>query len=95
MTKEAVRKSKRIGDAACDLCGKVRTLVEHHIHGREVRGWNMAWNVTWVCPDCHEDVHLGEKVIEGWFGTVTGRELIWRLKGEAQKLAEGAMPHRF
>jgi hypothetical protein len=95
MTKEAVRKSKRTGASACDICGKIRSLVEHHIHGREVRGWNGSWNLAWLCPDCHEDVHLGEKVIEGWFQTDAGKELVWRLKGEAPKLAAGAMPHTY
>jgi len=95
MARRNVRKSKRSGDATCDVCGRVRPLVEHHIHGREVRNWRGAWNVAWVCPNCHDDVHAGDKVIEGWFNVGSGRELVWRGKGEPHKLGPGASPHTY
>jgi hypothetical protein len=67
-------------------------LVEHHIHGREIARANDGFNIAWICATCHDFVHLGDIIIEGWFRTTKGRELIWRRKGEPMKFAEGAKP---
>jgi thiamine kinase-like enzyme len=70
----------------------VRILVEHHINGRKVRRANENWNIAWVCASCHDDVHAGNVIIEGWYSTSAGRELVWRRKGELPKLNDGAQP---
>ncbi len=95
MSKHAFRQARRSGTSCCDVCGRTARLVEHHIHGREVKNWTGAWNVSWVCPTCHDRVHAGDVIIEGWFQTTAGRELVHRLKGEAPKLTAGAQPHLY
>ncbi len=82
MVKSNVRKSNRSGENECPVCGCAAPLVEHHIHGREVRGWRGDWNIAAICASCHDLVHIGEVMIIGWFGTTDGRELIWYEKEE-------------
>jgi hypothetical protein len=36
---------------------------------------------------------MGEIIVEGWFRTTSGRQLVWRYKHEDPKLVEGAKPH--
>ena len=89
MSKKSFRQSRRSGQFPCDVCGKVRLLVEHHIQGREVDDANGRWNLSWVCPNCHDELHAGDLIIEGWFTTTAGRELIWHRRGEEPKLKDG------
>jgi len=65
--------------------------VEHHLHGRDVPKWKEAWNVAWICATCHDLVHLGEIIIEGWF-IIGSRTLVWRHKDEPPKLNDGIVP---
>lgn len=95
MTKKATRKAHRSGTRQCPICERICSLVEHHIHGREIRRANEAFNISWICPTCHDEVHLGEIIIEGWYKTTSGRELVWRYKNEPPKLDEGAKPHLY
>jgi hypothetical protein len=95
MGKRTYRQAMRSGHSSCDICNKMARLVEHHIHGREVAGWRDGWNVAWVCPTCHDQVHAGDVVVEGWFRTTDGRELVWRLRNEEPKLREGASPPKY
>ena len=64
-------------------------LVEHHIGGREIRNAEAPWNKAWICATDHDAVHAGEKILEGWFRTTAGRELVWHRKGEPPKLVSG------
>jgi hypothetical protein len=93
MSKQAKRKAMRSGAMSCPICIRVGRLVEHHINGREVLNWDQGWNVAWICAGCHDDLHAGDIIVEGWFRTTSGRELVWRRKGEPAKLADGASPH--
>jgi hypothetical protein len=77
MSKKNIRKIKRSGTEPCEVCNIVTPLQEHHLRGREVLGWNHANNKVWICPTCHDRCHLGLIVIEGWFNTSEGRQLIW------------------
>lgn len=98
MVKRNVRKAKRSGTQACPTCGEEVPLVEHHIHGRNVRGWRESWNVLFLCPTCHDLVHLGKIVIVGWFKTSHGRELVWYGEGEEPpdpELFQPANPPRY
>lgn len=95
MTKRAIRKAKRSGTRACPICERVCPLVEHHINGRDIPRANEPANIAWICPTCHDSIHSdmpSRIIIEGWFKTTKGRELIWRRKGEAKKFADGAKP---
>jgi uncharacterized protein YlaI len=95
MTKKANRKAHRSGTRGCPLCDRICPLVEHHIHGREVKNANHPSNLAWVCASCHDRIHTDVDdriIIEGWFMTSKGRELIWRHKHESPKINEGAKP---
>jgi hypothetical protein len=70
-------------------------LVEHHIHGREIPNWRALWNVAWICPSCHDDVHAGKVVLEGWASTTTGKQLGWHFAGEDPEFFAGAEPNLY
>jgi len=57
-------------------------LEKHHINGRKVRNAEGDWNIVYLSPDMHRMVHEGMIIIEGWFNTTSGRELIWHKKDE-------------
>lgn len=82
MTKQAKRKYFRSGKAYCDICNQQRPLVEHHLNGRNVQNWRDGWNISTICANCHDSVHIGDIIIVGWFQTTNGRKLIWHRKGE-------------
>lgn len=92
MAKRAVRKYNRSGVNVCPIRGHKCKLVKHHIHGRDIPDAEAAWNVCWISPEAHDRVHAGEIIIEGWFMTSEGRQLIWRYSYEEPKLAAGARP---
>jgi 5-methylcytosine-specific restriction endonuclease McrA len=79
MTKLAERKRRRSATATCDICGERTLLVQHHIHGREVRGSEGKWNLAAICPNCHYDVHAVPPriILEDWHMTTAGRKLMW------------------
>jgi len=76
----------------CPVCNRELPLVEHHIHGRGVIRWREDWNVAWVCGACHDLIHQGEIVIEGWVRVDGILTLIYRCKGEGVKILDGATP---
>lgn len=82
MSKKAVRKACRSGNEKCLICESQCRLVEHHINGRDIHNWDRPSNVSWICPNCHDLVHAGDIVIEGWFMTTKGRELLFHRNGE-------------
>lgn len=83
----------RSGKRVCPVCEQKRLLVEHHIHGRDIGpSWNKPWNRVWICAACHDDVHDGRVVLEGWISTTKGKELAWHKAGETDKYLPGAMP---
>ena len=94
MSKQAERKHKRSGSCPCEICGKRRPLVSHHINGRDVPRADEHWNLVNLCSNCHEDVHNdGMIIIEGWMRTTEGRTLFWRRKGEDPVASDGAKPY--
>ena len=82
MAKYNIRKANRSGTRPCTICEAETALELHHMRGRDVPNAHSDHNVVWLCPTCHSECHLGWKVIEGWFKTTNGRELIWRLKDD-------------
>jgi len=83
MSKINKHKSMMSGTGSCPIDkGYTGHLDKHHINGREVRNWDGEWNVVYVSPNVHRLIHEGEIVIEGWFGSTSGRMLMWHKKGE-------------
>jgi 5-methylcytosine-specific restriction endonuclease McrA len=95
MVKKNIRKMNRSGSQSCPVCDKTVPLVEHHIHGREVRRWNEDWNIVWLCATCHDLVHLYEVIIEGWYNVDGRRKLVWRNKDESPIIDDGAKPPKY
>jgi hypothetical protein len=82
VSKKNQRKIHRSGSELCILCKRKSRLVLHHLRGRELKDWNGDWNRLWVCGSCHDEIHFGDIIIEGWLGTSGGKELFWHKKGE-------------
>ena len=89
---KAVRKGARSGEMRCPVCDVRAMLVEHHIHGRDIPGKNRKWNRCFVCPNCHDMIHAGKIILEGWSMTSHGKDLIWREKGEEEVTLREASP---
>jgi hypothetical protein len=85
----------RSGKAICPICSNQRFLVEHHIHGRKIEEKNRKFNRVWLCGACHDSVHQGQTVIEGWASTSEGKKLLFRDRNEAPIANEGARPHLY
>lgn len=95
MSKKNVRKAHRSGGKECPICDRELPLVEHHIGGREIPNWRQAWNSAWICASCHDLVHLGIILIEGWWNTTTGRTLFFHKKGDEPVMGEGIIPPQY
>lgn len=80
MTQKALKAYRRSGFKVCAICSKVGMLERHHINGRKLNKAHSKWNVCDMCPNCHSDTHLGNLVVEGWFNTSDGYQLIWHKK---------------
>ncbi len=74
-----------------EYCGP---LIRHHIHGRDIPDWDEDWNVAYVSPNTHQMVHEGKLIIEGWFFTTKGYELIWHWTGDQGITGVEAHPHK-
>lgn len=92
MSQKSKRVAARSGTLYCPICNKQRILVEHHIHGRDFPDYNKPWNRCFISADCHDEVHAGRIIIEGWASTSEGRKLIWRKAGEEALVNDGAKP---
>jgi hypothetical protein len=67
----------------CEICNTYEAHQKHHIVSRMYSGSNRNFNIASLCPNCHNDVHHGPKIIiEGRFLTDYGYSLIWHMKGE-------------
>ena len=79
MTKKNLRKCNRQGNQRCEICKEKIPLVEHHINGRNIPKWNQPWNVVWICPNCHDKIHMiPPKIkVEGWFQSSGGKILVF------------------
>ena len=82
MARKNRRKAMRSGNFPCDICGEFTPLVEHHIAGRDVQSPNAKGNLAYICPTCHDCVHLPDNhrdkiELMGWFRTSDGWSLEW------------------
>lgn len=83
MSKKNLHKLMTSGNEKCPIdkeyCGP---LIRHHINGRDAPNWDADWNVVYISPNTHQLIHEGRIIVEGWFMTTDGRELIWHWKDE-------------
>jgi uncharacterized protein YlaI len=70
------------GTQFCQICDEQHILVEHHIEGRKIPNPNHHSNLSYICDNCHRKVHKGIIIIEGYFMTTSGLELIWHFNDE-------------
>jgi hypothetical protein len=82
MAKANIRKAKRAGHDACEICNYQTLLELHHLRGRNIPNAHKDFNLVWICANCHTEIHAGLIIVEGWFKTNFGRELFWHKKGE-------------
>ena len=80
----------RSGKDYCPICNLQRLLVEHHINGRDISEKNRKWNRCWICASCHDEIHSGIKILEGWVSTSEGKKLIWRKAGDEPVVNDGS-----
>ena len=66
----------------CEICNDHEAYHDHHIHSKAYDGSNKSFNIASLCPNCHNEVHLGKIIIEGRFLTDDGYMLIWHRAGE-------------
>jgi len=72
----------RSGSLNCSLCKEKNILICHHIKGRDIPNANHPSNLVNLCDNCHRKVHEGKIILEGWFKSTKGIELIWHYKNE-------------
>jgi len=82
MKKFIRKKLNRSGTQECQICKEKHILVEHHIEGRDIPSPNKPSNRCYICSNCHTDVHNGLMVIEGFYQTNNGWELLWHYRDE-------------
>jgi len=79
--------------AACEICGAVDRLDQHHVEARRMGGShasaiNDASNLLTLCRRCHQNIHEGHWSIERRFGslrvldTASGSQVMRRLKND-------------
>ena len=93
MSKENKHRSMMSSSEKCPIDKEyVGPLTRHHIHGRDIPNWDDDWNVAYVSPNTHRLIHEGEIIVEGWFLTSGGKELIWHRKGQTGITGREAKP---
>jgi hypothetical protein len=93
MTMKARRLAARSGCAVCPVCRNKKMLVEHHIHGRDFPEKNRRWNRCWVCASCHDEIHAGKVILEGYISTTEGMKLGWHKLGDEPLSLKGSNTH--
>lgn len=88
-----MQRKKRTGETlkkvSCEVCSYnvPSSLHTHHIIPRcDPRSSNNLNNLTVLCPNCHNLVHLGELIIIGVYTSTNGRKLMFFRKGETPPL---------
>ena len=94
MIRKSTKQRNSTGKEPCDICKESHYLEIHHIHGRKIPNFNANWNLSNICGNCHNSVHRGAIIIEGWFMTSNGYELLWHTADEGSFTGTDAKPHR-
>jgi hypothetical protein len=87
------KKINASGTCPCDICKTQDFLEIHHIKGRNILNYNHYSNKTNICSSCHTKVHRGLIIIEGWFKTTNGLELLWHTKEEPSFSGQDSKPY--
>lgn len=80
--------------AVCEMCGlhSAKAIERHHIIPRtDPRCTDEPINIASICGSCHNEVHAGEKIIEGRYLTSSGVKVIWHKSGEPFIVREGVI----
>ena len=60
LSKRTVSKILKRMKVGCSLCGWNNAIGDlHHINGRKIKNANSHDNITYLCPNCHREVHSG------------------------------------
>lgn len=88
------RKINRSGVEICPICKNQAILVKHHINGKNIEDSEEWWNKANICDCCHRLTHTKKGIIiEGWFSTTSGMELIWHYNGKESISGQSATPY--
>ena len=79
----------------CEICNLNVARDKHHIQSKSLGGSNAKSNIANLCPNCHREVHLGIKIIEGKFLSTEGFKVIWRTKQQMKIISEVNDPEIF
>jgi hypothetical protein len=88
------RKLNATGSYPCEICQELNFLVQHHIHGRNIKTPHKHHNLANICSNCHLKVHKGEIVIEKRVMTTSGETLLWHTPDVPSITGEDATPYR-
>ena len=83
------------GNGVCPICEKQEILVEHHIRGKKIPNPNHMSNLAYVCSNCHNKIHHGIIVLEGYFNTTDGMKLFWHYYKDESFTGEHIKPHLY
>lgn len=76
----------------CEICGyavKSALHAHHMVPVSRPGSTNHPNNLIVLCANCHNEVHAGDKIIEGRFLTSSGVRVFWRLRDQEPLVAEG------
>jgi len=93
LSKKKTKQINRTGKRNCPICNKQTILVEHHLRGRKIPNSEHPSNLSYICSNCHQEIHEGFIIIEGWFMTTKGRELFWHKKEDQGFTEEEAVTY--
>ncbi|NCO32085.1 HNH endonuclease, partial [bacterium] len=66
----------------CQICKINDYQNKHHIISKSKGGKNGKNNICYLCSNCHFNVHKNNIIIEGFFLTTEGYQLIFHKKNE-------------
>ena len=92
-TKKSRREANISGRMPCEICERKTFLHTHHIEGRDIPNADNPSNLVDICPTCHNETHMGYIVLEGWFTTTGGKELIWHTKEDDSMSGTDIIPY--
>jgi uncharacterized protein YlaI len=95
ISRKEKKKICKMGNEICPICNEQQILVEHHIRGRKIPNPNHPSNLAYICPNCHQKIHYGIIVLEGYFKTTSGLELFWHHYKDESFTGEKIKTHLF
>jgi Zn-finger protein len=77
MKKILRKKQCNSGLMPCSICQIPEYLIEHHINGRKIPDFDAEWNKCYICSNCHNKIHRGLIIVEGWLMTSESKKLFY------------------